>query len=242
MTPTAGAARSVRRLQQRQHRAGGLGPDRGAAAVAEADLEVRAGREPDDSGADRAHHLARADVGAYGQLVQRPGVAVVDVVVAVDAGCRNGGPAPTDRIRRSRAGRSSQSRRRTPACCRRPRCRRPGRETTCSAARRRSSAAGTRIRRSRGPRVVPTRVRFRIPNSRAPVWQPRPALPALPALPAPPAPPAPARAASEARQPGSGRCSAARLRRSAPGRRRSARAAALSDSRAVSFAQRRSGW
>ena len=41
---------SVGGLQEREHGAGGLGSDRGAARVGEADLEVRAGRDPDVPG------------------------------------------------------------------------------------------------------------------------------------------------------------------------------------------------
>ncbi len=47
-------------------------------------FDVRAGGNPDDAGSDRAHHLAGADVRADRQLVERTGVAVVDVAVAGD--------------------------------------------------------------------------------------------------------------------------------------------------------------
>src|SRR5205823_3954715 len=68
---------SVGALEQRQHRRRGPRTDRGAARVAEADLDVRPSGDADDAGADLADDLPGADVRADRQLVRRAGVAVV---------------------------------------------------------------------------------------------------------------------------------------------------------------------
>src|SRR5438874_796266 len=94
-------------MQEGHHLRCRAGAERGAARVAEADLEVGSAGDADDPRADLADRLAGAYMGADRELVGRPGVSVVDVAVtpnrAVAVKHRSPGAKATDSVQDDRA-------------------------------------------------------------------------------------------------------------------------------------------